>query len=147
MRCSILDPPSLSCLVARLEGSGMLTRGAGRGVKTWKLSAERRHMKVLAGRRQAARESRPPSSRPLCVITAERPVEGGGQETVLSSSQGKKGCQEEEVVGSARPHPQAMWDVELKVSTRFSNKKVRGGRQRPAPGGLGSQSQTEGGGR
>lgn len=63
-----------------------------------------------------------------CVVTSELPGAGGGRETALSRSRGKKGCQEEEVVGSVGPHPQAMWDVELKVSTRFSNKKVRGGR-------------------
>lgn len=80
------------------------------------------------------------------MIGAECPVEGGGRETALSSSQSKKVCQEEEVAGSAGPHPQAMWNVELKLSARFSNKKVRSGRQRPVPGGLGGQSQTEGGG-
>lgn len=83
----------------------------------------------------------------VCVITTELPVAGGGRETALSSSQGKKACQEEEAVGRAGPHPQAMWDVDLQVSPRFSNKKVRGGRERPALGSLGGQSQTEGGGR
>lgn len=82
----------------------------------------------------------------MCVIRAEWPVEGGGRETGLSSSQGKKVCQEEEVASRVGPHPQAMWDMELKVSARFSNKKVRGGRQRPALWGLGAQSQMEGGG-
>lgn len=33
-----------------------------------------------------------------------------------------------------RSRPQTMWDVELNASTRFSNKEVRGGCERPAPG-------------
>ena len=50
-----------------------------------------------------------------------------GDSGVVSGSQGEKVCQEEEVVGSLGSRPQTMWDVELKASTRFSNKKVRGG--------------------
>lgn len=77
------------------------------------------------------------------------PAAGGGAcgETMVSSSQGEKVCQEEEVVGSLGSCPQTMWDVELKASTRFSNKEVRGGCERPAPGAWRDQSQTEGGGR
>ena len=41
-------------------------------------------------------------------------------------------CQKEEVVGRVRPCPQTMWHVEFKVSTRFSNKEVRGGCERLA---------------
>lgn len=52
----------------------------------------------------------------------------------MSSSQGEKVCQEAEVVGSIRPHPQTMRDVDLKVSISFSNKQVRGGCERPAWG-------------
>lgn len=56
------------------------------------------------------------------VITTER--QWG--EAAVSSSHGEKMCQEVEVVGSIRPHPQTMRDVDLKVSTSFSNKQVRG---------------------
>lgn len=60
-------------------------------------------------------------------------------------AKGEKVCQEEEVVGPVRPRPQTAWDVDLKVSTRFSNKKVRDGRERPALGASGGQSLPEGG--
>jgi len=83
------------------------------------------------------------------VIWMVLPASGGGacRETVVSGSQGEKVCQEEEVVGSLGSRPQTMWDVELKASTRFSNKKVRGGCERPAPGAWRGRRQTEGGGR
>ena len=70
------------------------------------------------------------------MIRMVLPASGGGarRETMVSGSQGEKVCQEEEVVCSLGSYPQTMWDVELKASTRFSNKKVRGGCERPAPG-------------
>ena len=76
----------------------------------------------------------------VCVITRGLPVAGGGRETALSSSQGQKVCQEEEVVGDAGPPPQTTWDVELKVSIRFSNQEVRGGRAGPASGAWGPRA-------
>lgn len=48
---------------------------------------------------------------------------------------------------SISSRPQTVGDVELKVSTGFSNKEVRGGPERPASGAWRGQSQTEGGGR
>lgn len=82
------------------------------------------------------------------VIWMELPAARGeeSRETAASGSQGKKVCQEEEAVGSISSRPQTMGDVELKVSTGFSNKEVRGGRERPASGAWRGQSQTEGGG-
>lgn len=61
------------------------------------------------------------------------------------AAKGKKVCQEEEVVGRVRPCPKTVWDVDLKVSTRFSNKEVRDGRERPALGACRGQSPPEGG--
>lgn len=99
------------------------------------VSAQRRQRKVLECVRWAVRENRPLSNTPCGRkrtprVWSRRSCRGQEEAGRLRclERQGKKGCQEEEVVGSVGPHPQAMWDVELKVSTRFSNKKVRGGR-------------------
>lgn len=88
-------------------------------------------------------KSRPPSNttwrkRGCCACDLDGAASAGrgwGQcgETMVSSSQGEK------VSGRGsgqqpRLRPQTMWDVELKASTRFSNKEVRGGCERLAPG-------------
>lgn len=107
--CSVVDPLYVKHLVRCLEGSRMLTLGAGERsmyIGVGVISAQRWQVKMwepraipCVGRGCYAR----------MVLPAARA--GACGETMVSGSQGEKVCQEEEVVGSLAParRPCGMW--------------------------------------